>query len=85
MDVHLIDEHPDQYTGSGLPDRNDGDSAAMVAMILEPDFAIELGKQRVVFAESDVQPGLEAASLLAHQDRAPGDEVTVVTLDAQAL
>ena len=85
MDVHLIDEHPDQYTGSGLPDRNDGDAAAMVAMILEPDFAIEFGKQRVVLAESNVQAWLEAASLLAHQDRAARDEIAVVALDAQAL
>ena len=57
----------------------------MLAVIFESDFAIELGKQRVVLAEPDVQAGLEAASLLAHQDRAAGDEVTVVTLDAKAL
>ena len=63
MDVHLIDEHPDQYTGSGLLDRNDGDSAAMVAVIFEPDLAIELGKQRVVLAEPDVQTGLEATRI----------------------
>ncbi len=57
----------------------------MLAVVFEADLAVDLREQRVVLAEADVQARLEAAPLLANQDRAAGDQVTVVTLDAEAL
>jgi hypothetical protein len=39
----------------------------------------------VILAEPDVEAGLEAASLLTHEDRPACDEVPVVTLDAETL
>ncbi len=57
-----------------LNDRNDRDLAAVLAVILEADLAVDLREQRVVLAETDVQAGLEAAALLPHEDRPAGDE-----------
>ena len=44
----------DQCTARGLFDRDDGDAAAMPAVILEADLAVKFGKQRVVLAKPDV-------------------------------
>ena len=99
VDVDFVDEHvsQDQETRlsrgrerpgpdrSLLFDRNDADLAAVLAVILEADLAVDLGEERVVLAEADVQARLESTSLLAHQDRPAGDEIAVVTLHAEAL
>ena len=57
----------------------------MLAVVLEADLAVDLGEQRVIFAEPDIEAGFEAASLLTHEDRPAGDEIPVVTLDAETL
>lgn len=65
--------------------RDDGNAAAVLTMVLEANLAIDLCVQRVVFPESDVEARLEAATLLANQNRTASDQVAVVTLDAQPL
>ena len=45
----------------------------------------DLGKQRVVLAEADVQARAEAAAALAHEDRPAGHDVAVEPLDAEPL
>ena len=57
----------------------------MLAVVFESDLAADLGEQRVVLAEPDVQTRFEAPALLAHQDGTAGDDVTVMPLDAQPL
>src|SRR5688572_10557917 len=64
-------------------DRDNADPAAVPAVILESYLALDLGKQRVILAEADVQAGLEPPSLLPHQDRPAGDDHPVVALDAE--
>ena len=54
-------------------------------MVFKPYTPGSFRKKRVVFAETDIEPGLEAASTLAHQDRPAGDDVAVVALDAETL
>ena len=55
------------------------------AVIFELHAAVDLGEERVVLAETDVEPGLEPAAALAHEDRAAGHDVAVVALDAEPL
>ena len=47
--------------------------------------AVDLGEQRVVLAEPDVEAGTEPAAALAHEDRSAGHDVAVEPLDAEAL
>ena len=47
----------------------DADEAAARAVILEPHAAGDLGEQRVVFAEADVEARPEPAAALAHENR----------------
>src|SRR5688500_15212940 len=68
-----------------LRDRNDADAAAVLAVVLQAAGAGDLGVQGVVLAEADIQARVEAAALLAHENRAAGDDVAVVALDAQPL
>jgi hypothetical protein len=49
-------------------------------VVLELHLAADLGEQRVVLAEADVEPRPEPAPALAHRDRSAGDEVAVVFL-----
>src|SRR5205085_796101 len=65
--------------------RNDADHPAAGAMILELDRPVDFGEQRVVLAEADVQAGPELAAALPNENRSAGDNVAVVTLDAEAL
>ena len=64
---------------------NNADLAAVLAVIFEADFAVNLGEQRVVLPQPDVQARLEPASFLPDEDGSPGDDVAVVTLHAEAL
>src|SRR4029079_5874874 len=68
-----------------LLDGNDADFASVLAVVFEADLAVHLRKERVVLAEPDVEPGLEASALLAHENRSASDDVAVVTLHAEAL
>ena len=65
--------------------REDRDEPAPRAVVLELHRAGDLGKQRVVLAEADVEAGLVLAAALADEDRPAGDEVAVGPLDAEPL
>ena len=73
----------------GLPlfdfDGNDADAATVRAVVLELHRAGDLGEQRVVLPEADVEARAEAATALADENRSAGDEIAIVALDAQAL
>ncbi len=49
----------------------DADVASARAVILELDHALNLGEQRVVLAEADVQARAELAAALADENRPP--------------
>ena len=68
-----------------LLDGDDADDAPARAVVFELHAAGDLREDRVVLAAAGVQAGPEPASALADDDRAAGDEVAVVRLDAQAL
>src|SRR5262245_44377498 len=68
-----------------LLERLNADDAALGAVVLEADAPGRLREDRVVFAEARVQARTEAPAALAHDDRAAGDDVAVVRLDAEAL
>src|SRR5687767_11444550 len=72
---------PDSFLFYG----DDGDLPAVLAVVFEADLAVDLREQGVILAQPDVEPGLEAASLLPHENRAARHEVAVVTLDAETL
>ena len=57
----------------------------MLAVVLEADLAVNLGEERVILAQADVQTRLEPAALLTDEDRTARDHVAVVTLDPQPL
>ena len=57
----------------------------MLAVVFETDLAVDLGEEGVILPQPDVEAGLETASLLPHEDRPAGDEIAVVTLDAETL
>jgi hypothetical protein len=65
--------------------RHDADRAAAAAVIGELHHAGDLRKQRVVLAQAHVQPRLEPAPALPHEDRSAGDDVAVVALDPEPL
>src|SRR5207248_8723622 len=63
----------------------DGHVLAQAAAIFEADDAADLGEQRIVFAATDVQTGLNAGAALAHDDGAAGHELSAEGLHAQPL
>ena len=63
----------------------DGDHAALGAVILELHASVDLGKERVIFPETDIQSWTEPSSPLAHEYRTAGDDVAVEPLDAETL
>jgi hypothetical protein len=101
VDVDFVDEHRRiQVSGIRIqnssdsrfliPDSSsfygdDGNLPAVLAVVLEADLAVDLGEQGVIFAEPDIEARLETTSLLTHEDRPAGDEIPVVTLDAETL
>ena len=96
VDVDFVDKHGDAAsTGSGdstaerssayYSSGQDRDDPAARAVVRELHGAVDLGEQRVVLAEPDVQARTEAASALAHQNRSAGHDVAVEALDAEAL
>src|SRR5688572_6835151 len=74
-----------QTANRRLFQRQDGDHAALGAVIAELHRAVDLREERVVLAEPDVEAGAEPAPALTHQDRPAGDDVAVEPLDAEAL
>src|SRR3954467_364346 len=63
----------------------DADDPAARAVIFELHASVGLREDRVVLAQSRVQAGLKTAAALADDDRAAGDDVAVVRLDAEPL
>ena len=61
------------------------DDPAVRAVVFEPDAARNLRENRVVLAEARVQTRPETPSALPDDDRAAGDEIPVVRLDAKPL
>ena len=55
------------------------------ATLLESHGAVDQRPDRVVLAEPDVLAGLEAGAALTHEDRARGDLLSAVALDAAEL
>jgi len=82
VNVDFVYEHAKEILSL---ERQHADHAPLGAMILELDLAVDLRKKRVVFAETDIQAGSESTPALAHQYRSAGDDVAVVSLDAQPL
>jgi hypothetical protein len=62
-----------------------GNPAAVLPVIFEAHATADLGEQRMVLAEPDVQARLEAAPLLTHEDRSAWYDIAVVALDAEPL
>jgi hypothetical protein len=54
-------------------------------MVGKLDHPGDLGKERVVFAQTNVRARLEPAAALPDQNRPAAHEITVVTLDAKTL
>jgi hypothetical protein len=65
--------------------RDDGDEAALLALVLELDDACDLGEKGVVGAAADVEAGLMGGSALADEDAAAGYGFAVAALDAKSL
>src|SRR5690606_5001528 len=63
----------------------DADLLAVLAAPLKDHVAVDLGKQRIVLAQADVDTGVDARPPLAHED-APGRHILAAKpLDAQSL
>jgi hypothetical protein len=54
-------------------------------MVLEPDLPVDFREECVIFAEPDVEAGLEAPTLLTHEDGPAGHEVAIVALHTETL
>jgi hypothetical protein len=78
VDLYFVDEH---LLGDGMH----ADEAAARPVIFELHASGDFGEERIVLAEADVQPGSEPATALADENRAAGDDVAVVPLDAEPL
>jgi len=92
LDVDFVDEHTASgETRAACLDRGlrvewkYADDPPAGAVILEPHTSRDLGVERIVFAESDVEARLKPPPALPHENRATGDDVAVEPLHAQAL
>src|SRR4029079_11919185 len=72
------------HAGTGVLLGDDVDDLA-VAALAELHDAVGLGEERVVAALADVESGMPLRAALTHDDRARGDDLGAVTLDAQTL
>jgi hypothetical protein len=79
VNVDFVDENV------ALLQRLDADDPSVRAVILEPNTSRNLGEDGVVFPSSGVQARTEAAAALPDDDRAAGDDVAIVRLDAEPL
>ena len=57
----------------------------LCALALELDNAVNQSEQGVVAADADIDAGMDVGASLANQNVASQNELTVCTLDAQAL
>src|SRR6266850_2863854 len=71
--------------GLGSGRRFDHYELALAAAVHEFDHAADFGKQGIVFAAADVQPGLDAGAALANDDSAAGHKLPAESLDSQPL
>ena len=69
----------------GYSEAGSTDKAAAVAAVSELDAAGNLGEERVIGTDSDVDAGFDAGAALAGDDGAAGDELTGKGLYAQPL
>jgi hypothetical protein len=83
--LELPDYQIIQLPNLRLLDRQDTDDATASAMILESDSPGNLREDGVVFATPRVDTGVETASALSHDDRAPGNHVAIVGFHAEPL
>jgi len=83
--TRIRDDQLSRQQGSGGLDWQDADDASESAVVLEPDPAGDLGKNRVVLATACIDAGLESATALTHDDRAAGNQIAVVSLDTEPL
>ena len=72
----------DELLGRG---RLDEGETALVAAIAELHGAADLGEKSVVFADADVEAGLDRCAALPNDDGAAGYKLTAERLDAQPL
>jgi len=63
----------------------DRGKTSTVAVVAEFHFAGDLGKERVVGTNADIEARLDACAALAHDDGAASDEFAGKGLDAQPL
>src|SRR3954467_5695827 len=68
-----------------LFERLDADDPAARAVVFELHASVGLREDGVVLAQPGVEAGLKTAAALPHDDRAAGDDVAVVRLDAEPL
>jgi hypothetical protein len=68
-----------------LYDWDDADLASVLAVVFEPDLAVDLGVEGVVLAEPDVETGIESPPLLPDEDGTARHEIAVVALHAETL
>ena len=62
-----------------------GALTAILTLALELDGTVNQSKQGVILADTNVDTGMDVGASLANQDIASQNELTVCTLDAQAL
>jgi len=95
-DFCFVDEHKKGVTRclhritpaffvAGLFDGLDGDEPAGAAFVYKLDDAVDFRKERVVFADANVQAGLEFGSPLPDKDRTAGYQLSAKTLYAKPL
>ena len=75
---------------SGLADllhlhRLDHDELAHLSLVQELDTSGDLGEKRVIFAATDVQPGLHARTALSDDDGTAGHDLPAECLKAEPL
>ena len=63
----------------------DVDEATVLALVLEANDAVDLGKEGVVFSAADVCSGLERGAALSDDDASTQDGLTAEDLDAEPL
>ena len=62
-----------------------GALTAILTLALELDGTVDQSEQGVILADADIDTGMDVGASLADQDVAGQNELTVSTLDAQAL
>ena len=66
-------------------DRLNERKASLVAAIAELHGAADLGEERIVLADADIQARLDRCSTLTHDNRAAGDYLAAKRFHAQPL